>query len=501
MLRPLLITLIVTMLRPLLITLIALSMVNVAFAQGDGDSRYPVDWRGDISGASALDQCDMTSDYKELFLRAVEGYLDPYVYTSADISVMSVKAYEDLVNERWRAAGGNPDIWDPNNAQVEIDSRFETFDCTSQWSTDKDWEIIVVEIKKSGARTGEDPDRQNPFEIGVEENETIPDEEPSYDQGQPDSPQSGNNDGSPIDGGVNNWDPEICARNPHAYQCRYGGPNGGRTPGVNGGTNETNEQPPSSGADGASNTIPQTPSTSEAQPSHTGAPPPACGDLNAEAQRFYDAVEDGLVSFGEGVFYQYENAVGLFAPPIEHVIVVDPNKPRVSENTAWRAPGVRTQTKPDGIGCFQSAIAQDLRWRTGRPYIANPRVLALPGDVSFEVAGGAGPVDEVSVLRKYYGSQNHLLKYDTAGILTNSQVRSNGWIPVTKQQVDQLVSEYARRGGHPRGLFTYEFKSGHGAHVVNVRANSAGMVEYWDASVGGFADLSTVGKAWFFPTN
>ncbi|MEM7222496.1 MAG: hypothetical protein AAF495_05930 [Pseudomonadota bacterium] len=442
------------MIRTLLACLVLVAFSgSLALAQDREPTSYPANWRGDVTGAGELDKCRFTEDHKELFLDSVQGYLDPWTYTSADISVMTVADYEALLQERWREAGvdfSDPEVYaNPAIYQVELDSRFETFDCRN-WTEGKDWDIVVVEIKKSGT-SGES--KGNQFELGAEQNEVLPDPpKPPFDgtPGTPESDRSGN--------------PQIT-----------GTVTGNRT--------------------GSGQTARQIPVQSQ------GAPPTGCGRPDEDLARLFEATKRTLEDFGYGAFSNYEEVVGTFAPAVEDLLVIDPNKPRVLESMAWRAPGTKTILDNGQFGCFQAAIAQDLRWLTGQPYYARPRTLELPGGISLETAGGAGPGGEAAVLQRIYGGQNHILKYQTKGILGFDQIRQPGWILVTKRQLEVLIAEYGERGGHPRGLVIISYDYSPVSHAINVRWNGAGQVELWDASEGRYADLSGVNQYWFFPTN
>ena len=440
------------MFRNLLAFLVLSAVLSTpALALYDRDKTYPEPWRGEVTGIGELDKCPFGDD-KELFINAVYGYLDPEVYTSAEISVMTVAEFEELVLDRWRKVGvdlNDPSFYtEPGYHTKDPGSRFETFSC-GEWSEGKDWDVIVVEIKKnesSGEGSG------NRFELGAEQTETLPDDpQEPFDGtgGTPESDQSGNT-------------------------------------GITGGT--------SSDTGGGQ-------SAHLAPDSGVTAPPPGCGQPASDLGKAYEDAKRSLEDFGYGALENYEQIVGNFAPPVEALLFLDPSKPRLSETMAWRAQGVKTQSDKSQFGCFQAAIAQDLRWHTGKPYLARPRTFDLPWGLSLEAAGGAGPGGEAAVLQRIYGGQNHILKYAIKGVLSHDEIRAPHWIQVSKYQLDQLISEYGGRGGHPRGLVSFTYDNSPVSHVVNVRWNGAGQVELWDASAGEYADLTHVNRMWFFPTN
>lgn len=229
------------------------------------------------------------------------------------------------------------------------------------------------------------------------------------------------------------------------------------------------------------------------------SPPPLCGQPAKELEEVRQAVERWRLNFEAGVIVSYEQAVGMFAPPVEDLLIVDSTKPHLPVSTAWRAPGVKTQSEGSQFGCLPAAIAQDLRWKTGKPFVALPRTLDLPGGVSLETAGSAGFRKDGDILRSIYGSPNQILRrYGYQERRYDQSV----WISfVNKQGLDILISQDAQRGGHPRGVVGLDYHSSPIGHAVNVRWNGAGQVEYWDASTGAPADLTDVKGFWFFPTN
>ncbi len=421
---------------------------------------YPEGWRGEVTGAGEIDKC-IPEDSRPFYLSAFEDYLDPVVYTQAEISVMSVADFEELVRDRWRALGVDPA---PNTTSPRdlksgiIGSRFETFGC-GEWSEGKDWNILVVEVIKSGSeRQGDDGNR---FELGAEQTAAV-DDTPN----------------PPFDGNLGTPQLDLPPDLPN--------PSGG------GGTTATTVFGGAARDGGTGRT-----STGGGQRTpQLAGPPPACGEPSDTLQKTYENTMRTM----EGMLLTYEQAVAQHAPRVEDSIVVEKGAPTVPQNMAWRKPGIRTLAEGSLFGCFQAGIAQDLRWDTGQPYIAKARALRI-GPLSLEVAGGAGIRGEEDVLARYYGGQNHLENYEYSKILRPDQYNRGGWIPVTRQQLDQLISDRGSRGDHPRGLVSLGYDNSSVGHLVNVRWNDASQVELWDASTGDPADLSHVDKYWFFPTN
>ncbi len=140
---------------PLLISIaagLAFAFGN-AWAQPQNIEEYrSSDWRGEITGAGALSQCDMTPDDRMLFLNAVQRGLDPITYTSAEIQVMLNSQFSAFMNNLWRAVGVDPSNpnYNASSTQATLSSRVETYGCgRKRWSADNDYDIIVVEYRKS----------------------------------------------------------------------------------------------------------------------------------------------------------------------------------------------------------------------------------------------------------------------------------------------------------------------------------------------------------------
>lgn len=133
-------------------TVLAVAFGNAAAQPQKIEEYRSSDWRGEITGAGALSQCDMTPDDRTLFLNAVQRGLDPMTYTSADIHVMLNSQFSAFMNSLWRAVGVDPSNpnYNASSTQATLSSRVETYGCgRKRWSADNDYDIIVVEYKKS----------------------------------------------------------------------------------------------------------------------------------------------------------------------------------------------------------------------------------------------------------------------------------------------------------------------------------------------------------------
>ena len=229
-------------------------------------------------------------------------------------------------------------------------------------------------------------------------------------------------------------------------------------------------------------------------------PPMLCGPAAAEIDRLVQTVREWGVNAGSATFNNLADIASQFSPRVEDLVMVDETQRSVPPNAAWRAPGVRTLAEGSEMGCVQAAIAQELRWKTGRPFVAKARVVDVPGVLSQEIFAGSGRRSEGEILRGIFGSPTPILR--RYGYPERSYA-APGWLQLfTKQAVDIVISDDAKRGGHPRGVVGLEYNNSPVGHAVNVRWNAdAGRVEYWDASAGAPADLTNVKSFWLFPTN
>jgi len=216
--------------------LFLLAGASAAFAQAESDTysneRDP-NWFGTLKGAGNLRQCNMTQDDRSMFLKAAYDKLDPDNYPSATISVMTVAELEELEEDRAREAGFNIDkSWDP--AQVRsaalFASRIESYDCR-EWSTGKNFDVIVVEYKKSAQKKAYDKEaldsyteENGVFKLYADETRDLSQE--SADENNPYGIAVGTDHAT--SGGTarqENGRPSratICQRNPQAYSCQFG---------------------------------------------------------------------------------------------------------------------------------------------------------------------------------------------------------------------------------------------------------------------------------------
>ncbi len=159
-------------LRLLLFAATALSLAHgAAYAQGrkDFEEFSAANRSGEIAGAESLSQCKFTPDERELFLSAVQRGVSSATYTSAEIQVMLNSQFQDFMKDLWRAVGVDVDnpSYSPSSYQTATNSHVETYNCgAKRWSADNDFDIIVVEYKKSAEarareiRARQDADRE-----------------------------------------------------------------------------------------------------------------------------------------------------------------------------------------------------------------------------------------------------------------------------------------------------------------------------------------------------
>ena len=134
--------------------------------------------------------------------------------------------------------------------------------------------------------------------------------------------------------------------------------------------------------------------------------------------------------------------------------------------------------------CFPVALAQDLRWRTGKLEPIPPTRLMSADEI-------------IKVLREFYGKAKPKDPlHGPAGMTPGTRMMATRQgIPVTSSQ--QLIEQSLPKGG--QGLVFIKRADGTN-HVFNVR-NHNGRVEFWDSQVDMPASFQNVTETYFYRTN
>jgi hypothetical protein len=276
---------------------------------------------------------------------------------------------------------------------------------------------------------------------------------------------------------------DICAKSPDSYQCLFGRPK-------------------------IAKVAPPVPAPG---PSHARAtlPDPATPPENLQFCGPFDGVVEGLEDMTQWIWENTDPRAR------EDFVAVDGKVPPIPPGEAPNAPGVMTGRGCD-LGCFQSALAQDLRWKSGLAYVALPYPTA--GSTTLVTSGGR----KWEVLGKYYGAQVPDWAWTFGKIETMKLIRTGHPVKSTRAAIECGLSMLGARGGQPRGMVfvAYDDPNDRFGHVFNARWLAdgtwrweespfasgrykvyGGKVEFWDASLGKPASWGRVKNVWYYPTN